>query len=192
VVFNDVSSCRFLESGSIKRLFGGSPIVAGPNNVTVMREETPDGAMLRASHDGYAERFGAVHQRTLMLTKDGDHLEGEDVFTSSVGDQLPREDEFAIRFHLHPMVQATLLSDGRGAMLMLPDRDVWNFNAYEDVVELEESVYLAGAEGPGRTTQIVIYGKGRRAPRVRWSFTHRAPAAGEQQTGHDEQPWLPL
>ena len=192
VVFNDVSSCRFLESGSFKRLFGGSPIVAGPNNVTVMREETPDGTMLRASHDGYAERFGAIHQRTLMLTKDGNHLEGEDVFTSSVGDQLPREDEFAIRFHLHPTVRATLLSDGHGAMLMLPDRDVWNFNAYEDVVDLEESVYLAGAEGPRRTTQIVIYGKGRRAPRVRWSFTHRPPAPGEQQTANDEQPWLPL
>jgi uncharacterized heparinase superfamily protein len=192
VVFNDVSSCRFLESGSFKRLFGGSPIVAGPNNVTVMREETPDGAMLRASHDGYAERFGAIHQRTLMLTKDGNHLEGEDVFTSSVGDQLPREDEFAIRFHLHPTVRATLLSDGHGAMLMLPDRDVWNFNAFEDVVELEESVYLASAEGPRRTAQIVIYGKGRRAPRVRWSFAHRPPAPGEQQTGHDEQPWLPL
>ena len=193
VVFNDVSSCRFLESGSFKRLFGGSPIVAGPNNVTVTREETPDGPMLKASHDGYSERFGAIHQRTLVLTTDGNHLEGEDVFTSSVGDQLPREDEFAIRFHLHPMVRATLLSDGHGAMLTLPDRAAWNFNAYEDVVELEESVYLAGAEGPRRTTQIVIYGKGRRAPRVRWSFTHRAaPAAGEQQTGHDEQPWLPL
>jgi uncharacterized heparinase superfamily protein len=192
VVFSDVSSCRFLESGSFKRLFGGSPIVAGPNNVTVAREETPDGTMLRASHDGYAERFGAIHQRTLMLTKDGNHLEGEDVFTSSVGDQLPREDEFAIRFHLHPTVRATLLSDGRGVMLMLPDRDVWNFNAYEDVVDLEESVYLAGAEGPRRTTQIVIYGKGRRAPRVRWSFTHRPPAPGEQPTANDEQPWLPL
>jgi uncharacterized heparinase superfamily protein len=60
------------------------------------------------------------------------------------------------------------------------------------VVDLEESVYLAGAEGPRRTTQIVIYGKGRRAPRVRWSFTHRPPAPGEQPTANDEQPWLPL
>jgi uncharacterized heparinase superfamily protein len=192
VVFNDISSCRFLQSGSFKRLFGGSPIIAGPSNVPVTREN-PDGAViLRASHDGYVEQFGAIHQRTLMLTTDGNHLEGEDVFIPSEGDQLPREDEFAIRFHLHSSVRATPLSDGHGAMLILGDREVWNFNAYEDVVELEESVYLAAPEGPRRTTQIVIYGKGRRAPRVRWSFTHRSPAAGDVQNRRDEEPELPL
>jgi len=191
VVFNDVSSCRFLKAGSFKRLFGGSPIVAGPTDVPVTREEPPDGIMLRASHNGYAERFGVIHQRTLMLTRDGNHLEGEDVFAASEGDQLPREDEFAICFHLHPSIRATLLNDEHGAMLMLPDHDVWHFSAYEDLVDLEESVYLAGAEGPRRTTQLVIYGHGRRAPRVRWSFTHHSPAATEQ-TGHDEQPELPL
>jgi uncharacterized heparinase superfamily protein len=192
VVFNDVSSCRFLGSGSFKRLFGGSPIVAGPTNVPVTRENPNGATMLRASHDGYAQQYGAIHQRTLMLTTDGNHLEGEDVFIPSDGDQLPREDEFAIRFHLHPTIRATPLTDERGAMLMLADRDVWIFNAYEDVVELEESVYLAAPEGPRRTTQIVIYGKGRRAPRVRWSFTRRGPAPGDAESTRDEQPELPL
>ena len=57
-------------------------------------------------------------------------------------------DEFAVRFHLHPSVKANKLTDGHGAMLMLPSRDVWTFNAYEDRVEIEESVYLSGADGP--------------------------------------------
>jgi uncharacterized heparinase superfamily protein len=190
VVFNDASSCRFLGSVSFKRLFSGSPIVAGPKDVPVTREE-PDGAvMVRASHDGYADRFGVIHQRALMLTTDGSRLEGEDVFPPSDGDRLPREDEFAVRFHLHPAIRATRLTDGHGAMLVLPDRDVWTFNAYEDLVELEESVYLAGRDGPRRTTQIVIYGHARKVPRVRWSFTHRNPAAVRNE--RDEQPELPL
>jgi len=45
-----------------------------------------------------------------------------------------------LRFHLHPAVKANKLTDGHGAMLMLPNRDVWTFNAYEDRVEIEESV----------------------------------------------------
>ena len=192
VVFNDVSSCRFLESVSFKRLFAGSPIIAGPNHVAVAREEPNGGLMVRASHDGYAERFGVIHQRALMLTVDGSRLEGEDVFTPSDGDTLPREDEFTIRFHLHPSIRATRLIDGHGVMLVMPDRDVWTFTAYEDLVELEESVYLAGRDGPRRTLQMVIYGRARKVPRVHWCFTHRHPAAAEIDAGPDEQPELPL
>ena len=68
-------------------------------------------------------------------------------------------------------------------MLMLPNREVWTFNAYEDRVELEESVYLSGTDGPRRTVQIVIYGRARKMPRVHWTLRRmstpsgRAPAA---------------
>jgi uncharacterized heparinase superfamily protein len=191
VVFNDASSCRFLASGSFKRLFAGAPIVGGPNRVVVNREEPAGTIMVRASHDGYADRFGVIHQRTLMLTTDGGRLDGEDVFLPSDGDHMPREDAFAVRFHLHPAVQATPLTDGHGVMLVLPDRDVWTFSAFGDLVELEESVYLAARDGPRRTTQIVIYGHARKVPRVRWSLTHRHPAT-EANEERDEQPELPL
>jgi uncharacterized heparinase superfamily protein len=62
--------------------------------------------------------------------------------------------------------------DGHGAVLLLPNRDVWNLNAHDDVVAVEESVYLAGQDGPRRTTQIVIYGHARRTQRVHWSLNH--------------------
>ena len=41
-------------------------------------------------------------------------------------------------------------------MLMMPNKEVWTFSAHEDRVELEDSVYLAGSDGPRRTAQIVI------------------------------------
>ena len=56
VVFNDTSSCRFLEGGSFKRLLG-TPIVSGPTDIQVAREERGDAIILRTSHDGYADRF---------------------------------------------------------------------------------------------------------------------------------------
>ncbi|CAN0513098.1 unnamed protein product, partial [Phaeothamnion confervicola] len=112
-VFNDASSCEFLDNGAFKRLFG-TPIVRGPTEVAVAREETAGGALvLRTSHDGYVRRYGIVHHRTLMLSADGNRLDGEDEFLPPDGDLLPRGalDQFAIRFHLHPSVKANLLND---------------------------------------------------------------------------------
>src|SRR5262249_58560333 len=39
VTFNEVSSCRFVESNSVRRLMQGMPIVGGPREVTVSRED---------------------------------------------------------------------------------------------------------------------------------------------------------
>ena len=66
-------------------------------------------------------------------------------------------------------------------MLMLPNKEVWTFNAYEDRIELEESVYLAGTDGPRRTVQIVIYGRARKVTRVQWTFSLRRRLAGRRR-----------
>jgi uncharacterized heparinase superfamily protein len=193
VVFNDTSSCRFLEGGSFKRLLG-TPIVTGPTDIQVNREERSDAIILRTSHDGYADRFKVIHQRALKLALAGDRIDGEDLFVATDGDMLPANvsDEFAVRFHLHPSVKANKLTDGHGAMLMLPSRDVWTFNAYEDRVEIEESVYLSGADGPRRAVQMVIYGRARKIPRVHWTFTHIASSGSSAARKHGDEPELPL
>ena len=113
---------------------------------------------------------------------------------TAVMHMIPPEvsDEFAVRFHLHPAVKANKLTDGHGAMLMLPNRDVWTFNAYEDRVEIEESVYLSGADGPRRAVQIVIYGHAREHPKVKWSFGHTRPVAPGTRAARADEPELPL
>ncbi len=194
VTFNDASSCRFFESRHLRRLLFGVPIVAGPRNVPVTHDDTPDGTRLTASHDGYAAAFAVIHHRALRLSPDGRTLDGEDSFTSSTGDTLPvdKGDEFAVRFHLHPSIKANRLSDGRGVILLLPDREVWTFTSHaEGGARIEESVFLSGPDGPRRTVQIVIYGHGRSEPAVRWSFRHTPPAPGTRPEKADE-PELPL
>jgi uncharacterized heparinase superfamily protein len=192
--FNDASSCRFVESAPVKRLLRGTPIISGPRNVEVVREEDAEtGAlMLRTSHDGYAENFGVIHQRYLMLSAEGNRLDGEDVFLPSRGEIVDGRDRFALRFHLHPLVKASRLQDSHGAMLMLPNKEVWTFNAYEDRVELEESAYLAGPDGPRRTFQIVVYGSAREISRVQWTFSMIAASPLPARRGRAEEPKLPL
>jgi uncharacterized heparinase superfamily protein len=195
VTVNDRSSCSFLESRLFHRLIGGVPIIGGPREIKVAREETADGTTLDMAHDGYARPFNMMHRRILKLSADGSLLAGEDSFMPARGDRfsLRVPDEFAIRFHLHPSIKANRLSDRHGVLLALPDRDVWTFNAYEDNVEIEESVYLAGSDGPRRTVQIVIYGHARTQPTIQWSFTHtpRASRDSRRETRSNE-PELPL
>jgi uncharacterized heparinase superfamily protein len=193
VVFNDTSSCRFLESGSFKRLLG-TPIVSGPKDNQVSREDRGDADILRAAHDGYADRFKVLHQRALKLAHDGNRLDGEDLFVATDGDMIPQNisDEFAVRFHLHPAIKANKLTDGHGAMLMLPNCGVWTFNAYEDRVEIEESVYLSGSDGPRRAVQIVIYGRARKGPRIHWSLALASTSGSTGSRRRGEEPELPL
>jgi uncharacterized heparinase superfamily protein len=197
VTFNDASSARFVELATFRRMLGGSPIVGGPTRVTVNREESSDTIALRAMHDGYAARFGILHERVLILSTDGMRLEGEDIFLDADGESRVRSarDEFAIRFHLHPTVRATRLTDGHGVMLMTPNKEVWTFSAHHDQVELEDSVYLAGSEGPRRTLQLVIRGHARTAARVQWLLqAHPSVSAngGATRQADEEEPRLPL
>jgi uncharacterized heparinase superfamily protein len=102
------------------------------------------------------------------------------------------KDAFALRFHLHPSVRANRLSDGRGVMLTLPNKDVWTFYAPADRVEIEESVHLAGRDGPRRTSQIVIHGQAHKASRLQWSFALTPQASAGVRRGREQEPELPL
>lgn len=193
MVYNDASSCRFMTGGRIRR-FLGTPIVSGPSEVKITRQDRDSSVMLRATHDGYAQAFGVLHQRALKLSAEARRLDGEDVFLPARGDSLPegRPDRFAIRFHLHPSIKASRLSDGHGVMLMLPNREFWTFSAFDDRVEIEESVYLAASDGPRRTVQIVVHGQAREVRRVRWSFTHVEPGEHGAKRRSQSEPELPL
>jgi uncharacterized heparinase superfamily protein len=193
VEIGDASSCRFLNSPRLQRALG-TLVVAGPQDVLSSREEDGDGCRLWASHDGYADRFGIVHERTVMLSADGRRLDGEDVMVPARGGRFPARtpDRFALRFHLHPAVRATRLTHRQGVMLMLPNRDVWTFEGYDHAVEIEDSVYLAAREGPRHSQQIVMYGHARVAARTAWSIVQVDPAEARSFDRSHREPELPL
>lgn len=197
VTFNETSSARFVETMALRRVLGGAPMLDGPRQVAVTREDRPDGIGLRARHDGYALRYGVVHERTLRLAADGMRLHGEELFLAADGPAQAQgaRDVFAVRFHLHPSITATRLADGRGVRLMAPNNEVWTFRAAEHQVALEDSVYLAGPEGPRRTAQIVIRGRASSKSRVLWSLQQAGPGAapgpGSGRHGGEDEPRLP-
>ena len=155
----------------------------------------PHGELLTPPHDGYLGKFGVIHRRVLMVSQDGSRLDGEDTLSAAPGGKIKgNESDFALRFHLHPSVKASRLSDARGVMLVLPNRDVWTFEAMDDKVDLEDSVFLAGNDGPRRTAQIVIRQDSRHAPSIRWSFVRSSTSAAQTNARRNarREPELPL
>jgi uncharacterized heparinase superfamily protein len=195
LIFNDTSSCQFVELSAMKKFLHGAPVVSGPEVVENYREAVTNGMLLSTSHDGYVRRFGITHRRVLMVSPDGTRLDGEDTVAPTPGGRIRNNERgYALRFHLHPSVKANRLSDGRGVMLVLPNRDVWTFEALDDKVDLEDSVFLAGTDGPRRTAQIVIRQDSRHAMSIRWSFVRSttSPAATNARRNARREPELPL
>jgi uncharacterized heparinase superfamily protein len=191
---HDTSSCQFVELSAMKRLLKGAPITSGPSNVENYREAAANGD-LTTSHDGYLPKFGVIHRRVLMASDDGSRLDGEDTLSPPPGGRIKGSDtDYALRFHLHPSVKASRLSDARGVMLVLPNRDVWTFEALDDRVDLEDSVFLAGNDGPRRTAQIVIRQDARQVSSIRWSFVRSSTSAAQTTARRNarREPELPL
>lgn len=169
-VLNDTSSCRFSGREWLKDLLG-TPMLAGPRNVIVRRDDTKDLQSFVARHDGYVPPFGLWHERSLTLSQSGSQLDAVDRFFRT-GEAAPKnngEDRVAIRFHLHPSVNPIRNGDGH-LMLMADNDDSWVFVCDEVEPALEESIFFAGTSGPQQTLQIVLNYKASEFPDVRWRF----------------------
>jgi uncharacterized heparinase superfamily protein len=143
LVLANANSSDLLPSGGLGRR---------PRHVLCRREEADGAALIDASHDGYAPPFGVLHRRRLYLSAEGEDLRGEDRLARvRPGETLP----FALRFHLHPDVQASLLHDGTAVLLRLPSGAGFRLDAAGGRLALEESIYLGGGN-LRRAEQIVV------------------------------------
>ena len=152
-----------------------SEVLAGPGlgrraEITRCRREESEGATwLEVVHDGYRHGFGQIHRRRLYLTADGGDLRGEDRLDPCR--RSARGAPFAIRFHLHPDVQASLSQDGTAAILRLPKGGGWRLRAGGAVLGLEPSIYLGRGGEIRRGQQVVL--SGHCAPqgvKVKWAI----------------------
>jgi uncharacterized heparinase superfamily protein len=172
LVLDDRSSANF------GMVLGEMRVVSGPADVRVARQDGADGPEWVASHDGY-RRIGATHTRRLLLARDGASLGGEDeVALTGTQTALPA----AARFHLHPHVRASLVREGTGALLALASGEVWSFEAGGMTIAIEESLFLAAADGRRKTEQLVVLFDAVATPRIAWRLSRISaanPRAGQ-------------
>jgi uncharacterized heparinase superfamily protein len=173
VTINDTSSCRILTRGVVGE-YAGEAVIAGPSRIDIERRNVPGATLLALRHNGYVDRFRILHERQLSLSDAGDRLEGIDSFVNPSGQPANRggKDFFAIRFHLHPNVRASLSNDHHAVVMELPDGETWEFETDGPEIAIEESVLLSDNRGNRATEQIVIYGRVQQMPGVHWQL-HR-------------------
>ncbi|HEY8380792.1 MAG TPA: heparinase II/III family protein [Microvirga sp.] len=171
---------RLLARWLLRRL--GAVALSGPRKVTAERAERDHTQILEASHDGYRARFGIVHRRSWQLTAEGQRLEGEDVFECDP--HTPADAEAVIRFHLAPGIKASRVQGGRVVMLILPNREAWQFEVHPGEAWLDDSVFFSATDGARRTEQIVLGLKPRESGSVRWRFERlaRLPETSSRQS----------
>ncbi|MFO0992712.1 MAG: heparinase II/III family protein [Hyphomicrobiales bacterium] len=154
-----------------------TPALRAEAKLSVMGE----GSILRGWQDGPAAAANVIHERDIYLGKTGADLRGEDRIRPLTGG-ANQGGRFAIRFHLHPSLKATLSKDGESVLLLLPNRNGWRFSARGASPLLEESVYLFGQAAPRQSQQIVLTGEIGHSDRINWAFKRidkRAPGNSE-------------
>lgn len=157
MIVDDRNSTEIREDGTI----GDRPA-----QVVAKRLEADGNAWLDLSHDGYVPALGLVHRRRIYVNASGTDVRGEDTLEGT------GEHRFAIRFHLHPSVKASLVKDGASVLLRLPDKSGWRMRCSGGVASLQESIYLGDGHEARRSEQIVISGAASKgSAQVKWALT---------------------
>lgn len=143
LVVDHRNACQFDDNG----------LVSTRPDVRHKRTEDADFVTLEGTHNGYMPRYGLTHSRALRLSDNGELLDGTENLTGKLGVH------YALRFHLHPQIQASLINDGTEILLRARSGSGWRFTAGGDVkISLEDSVYAGEGEVPRKTLQIVLSG----------------------------------
>jgi uncharacterized heparinase superfamily protein len=162
------SSAELVRSAGLRRRIGAAPI-RHPDRVTCEVGEAEGGIVLRASHDGYVDRFGLIHTRTLVLDAAGACLDGEDALDGAKGEvRFSWDVPVAIHFHLHPLAGARYGSADGSAELILRTGERWRLSAEGATLSIEESTHFADVIGPLQGQQVVLRAACGGVAKVRW------------------------
>src|SRR5690606_9771631 len=107
LVLDDANSTAVLINGKL-----GSGVSEVENDRRpLVAERGGTAPRLEASHTGYAQRYGLIHRRILLMRDDGSERRGEDLLVPEGRKGKRGKVPFAIRFHTGPGIELRL-SDG--------------------------------------------------------------------------------
>lgn len=150
------STLTLSDSNSTAVLLDGA-LGKGVTEVELDRVDGEDRTRIEARHDGYRKRFGLDHRRTLILTRDGRELHGEDQLLPVGNKKQSMVAGFALRFHLAPDVEVTSTADGQGALLRIDRGPLWQFRCRGGALSVDDSLWVDAAGVPQPSRQLVVH-----------------------------------
>jgi uncharacterized heparinase superfamily protein len=194
LTFEDSLSAGFAATNANGSVTVGDAALTGPVNAQATFADQGDNYRIKGSHDGYVADFGVSHARQILVAPNGLLISSEDKLSAPVGLKSPEGDliagAYAIRFHLHPSVRASLGSDGQSAVLTLKNGETWKISSNAPETKIEESFFLADARGPQATSQVVLAGFMGEASEARivWNIERTSSGDGGQKADKDAAP----
>jgi uncharacterized heparinase superfamily protein len=186
LVIAETSSAMLIDA---PRTRDGAARLHGP--VSAVYSADADTVAVDATHAGYSPRFGLMHRRQLLLSRDGTTVSGVDQLIPTAK-RHPESAPCAIHFHLHPSVSMRMGWSANSVLLTLDDGEQWRFSADNATLSIEDSAHHALGAGSRRSQQLVL----RRMTaadktEVRWSLSRLtginpppAHEAGDTNTPH--------
>jgi uncharacterized heparinase superfamily protein len=174
VTVNDTSSSRISKSGMAGPVFSD-----GVTRIKVERQEIGDdgGDGLIASHDGYAEPFGLIHERTLQINAAGSQIRGNDRLALEDGSDPPvsTETRAVARFHIHPQIEIRAV-DEHEVRLVAPDGETWALSTLDAAIRVEEDVFFADPSGIRASQQLELNFEPGESLEIQWVLSRIASA----------------
>ncbi|WP_208249419.1 heparinase II/III family protein [Rhizobium sp. T1470] len=168
VTVNDTSSSRFAPSDFIANV-----ITDGVKTVSVDRALADDGRdVIKASHDGYLNAFGVLHERELTLNATGLIVTGCDRLVAPEG-KVDDAVRAVARFHAHPSINLKPL-DKESVMMTAPDGETWLFSSPGNEVLIGEDVFFADASGICGSDLMEIAFSYPDRPEIRWFLSRKS------------------
>ncbi len=178
LTINDTSSATIFKSS-----FLGPILTNGPSKVDLERRDDDAGKQgFVARHDGYASRFGLIHERTLHLSANGSVITGRDRIAKSANHVLGIDGNTpaTIRFHIHPKI-AVSNDKNNDIVLTATDGQSWTFYSPDLMAQVEEDVFFADLAGPRRSLQITLDFIISQKSEISWSLVRSATKAKKPQ-----------
>lgn len=164
---NNTSSSRLVPLDGAQSLIG----LQLPDEVESSLVERDGSLVLEAWHDGYLNQFGLLHARCLVLSKDGERLDGIDRLEPPSGVLRMRQDlPFSIHFHLPSEAICRHGETPETAEIQVEPHSYWRLAATGARLSIEASTDLVHLSGPRRAMQIVLRGACPGETTVTWNL----------------------
>jgi len=111
-------------------------------------------ALFVGAHDGYRQDCNVTHTRRIYMDKSGEDIRGEDIF---IRDLAVKTLPIMVRFHLHAATRASLIDNGDGILIKLPNGVGWKFHHDgKGTLDLQDSVMCSNGFKIEKTMQIIV------------------------------------
>jgi len=162
------STCSFIKPHAEAKSFDGfarkllgARLMTKNIHVSARRIEDKSGIWLETHHNFYARATDMTHHRRLYMSRTGEDIRGEDMLLPLDKYKVPKQMEYALRFHLHPKVKVSAAADGQTILLLLGNGEGWRFRIIKQPhahLSIGESVYMGERGIPRQSRQIVVNG----------------------------------